>query len=219
MVKKAPRRPVNRPAPSAITENAAVPPADVPGDITDATATEIAERLTALPQVVAAWLVGVSPRTLRDRISVPRNSNGTYDARALLQWELTHCSAARLNDQQREACWLIGSMLTEALCPVLGALHQLLHTLGGGPDARAAVLAMLIDYAEIEIEVSGEHLPNRPPSINLVLVCAQCGKMRTGSRWTEETPPAGVTVDDHQKCPKCSPRGWQATLQQSLGSA
>ena len=41
-----------------------------------------------LAQGAAAWLVGVKPRTLRDRQAAPRNGDGTYDGRELVLWHL-----------------------------------------------------------------------------------------------------------------------------------
>jgi phage terminase Nu1 subunit (DNA packaging protein) len=43
-------------------------------------------QLEALPQVLAAWLLGISPRTLRDKVECPRNPNGSYSARAIVEW-------------------------------------------------------------------------------------------------------------------------------------
>lgn len=42
--------------------------------------------LSSLGQTAAAHLVGITPRSLRDRRDVPRNENGTYNARALVEW-------------------------------------------------------------------------------------------------------------------------------------
>ncbi len=42
--------------------------------------------LSALTQTVAAWLVGKSSRTFRDS-AAPRNSDGSYDGRALFEWQ------------------------------------------------------------------------------------------------------------------------------------
>lgn len=49
---------------------------------------ELVEAMASLPQGAAAWLVGVSPRTLRDRQVVPRNADGTYNAQDVVLWHL-----------------------------------------------------------------------------------------------------------------------------------
>lgn len=46
------------------------------------------QKMERLAQGSAAWLFGISPRTLRDRQTAPRNSDGTYDAAALVAWHL-----------------------------------------------------------------------------------------------------------------------------------
>ena len=45
--------------------------------------------LGSLSQGAAAWLLGISPRSLRDRNTLPRNPDGTYDAREVLAWHLS----------------------------------------------------------------------------------------------------------------------------------
>lgn len=49
------------------------------------TANDQRETLGALSQQTAAWLLGVAPRTLREK-DAPRNSDGTYNARTLIEW-------------------------------------------------------------------------------------------------------------------------------------
>ncbi len=39
-----------------------------------------------LSQAAAGWLAGVSSRTLRDALDLPRGPGGTYDARAVVKW-------------------------------------------------------------------------------------------------------------------------------------
>jgi hypothetical protein len=44
--------------------------------------------MESLSQGSAAWLMGVKPRTLRDRQAAPRNTDGTYNAQSLVAWHL-----------------------------------------------------------------------------------------------------------------------------------
>jgi hypothetical protein len=37
-----------------------------------------------LNQLAAAWLMGKDPRVLRDRVDIPRNLDGSYDVRVIL---------------------------------------------------------------------------------------------------------------------------------------
>ena len=42
--------------------------------------------LKKLGQTAAAYCLGLTPRSLRDRPEVPRSADGTYDARAIFRW-------------------------------------------------------------------------------------------------------------------------------------
>ena len=42
--------------------------------------------MQSLSQRATAWLLGVSPRTLRDYVDLPRNDDGTYNAREVIAW-------------------------------------------------------------------------------------------------------------------------------------
>ena len=48
------------------------------------------EVLQAIPQTLAAWLLSVQPRTMRTATwkDAPRNPDGSYDARELVEWRL-----------------------------------------------------------------------------------------------------------------------------------
>ncbi|HLA83270.1 MAG TPA: hypothetical protein VJL29_00635 [Thermoguttaceae bacterium] len=39
-----------------------------------------------LNQVVSAWMLGITARALRDLPDVPRNRDGSYNARELVKW-------------------------------------------------------------------------------------------------------------------------------------
>lgn len=55
-----------------------------------------------LSQKVAAELIGVTPRTLRDWTDAPRNEDGTYAGPALVQWLLDRNTPADEYDDQRQ---------------------------------------------------------------------------------------------------------------------
>jgi hypothetical protein len=46
------------------------------------------EVLRSLSQGSIAWLFQVTPRSVRDWPTLPRNKDGTYDARAVLEWAI-----------------------------------------------------------------------------------------------------------------------------------
>ena len=50
------------------------------------TSQEEIKGLQSLSQRAAAWLLGVSPRSLRDYVDLPRNDDGTYNAREVIAW-------------------------------------------------------------------------------------------------------------------------------------
>ncbi|MFH1110181.1 MAG: hypothetical protein V1790_13460 [Planctomycetota bacterium] len=42
--------------------------------------------LQSLSQCAVAYLLRVTPRSVRNYTDLPRNDNGSYDARAILEW-------------------------------------------------------------------------------------------------------------------------------------
>ncbi len=53
------------------------------------TVPELVECMAAMPQGALAWLFGVSSRTIRDRVGMPRNEDNTYNAQDALAWHVT----------------------------------------------------------------------------------------------------------------------------------
>ena len=79
------------------------------------TASDQVKVLQSLSQGATAWLLGVSPRALRDRPTLPRNPDGTYDAQQVLGWAV---------EQERESCHALmaaASERLEVLCDLSGA--------------------------------------------------------------------------------------------------
>ena len=58
--------------------------------------------LARVNQQQAAYLLGVTARSLRDWPEAPRNGDGTYDAQALVRWFVQRNAAANEFDNQRE---------------------------------------------------------------------------------------------------------------------
>jgi hypothetical protein len=50
--------------------------------------------LGGLSQAAAAWLVGLSCRSLRDNPGVPRAAGGSYDGQALVKWAVARADAS-----------------------------------------------------------------------------------------------------------------------------
>ncbi len=58
-------------------------------------------QIHALNQRLAAEMVGVTARTLRDWSAAPRNDDGTYDGPALVAWRIEQLTQPELNDQRQ----------------------------------------------------------------------------------------------------------------------
>ncbi len=64
-------------------------------------AAEIA-MLQTLSQRAAAWLVGISPRNLREKVDIPRNGDGTHNAKEIMTWANEQGHVRRLDDEDYE---------------------------------------------------------------------------------------------------------------------
>ena len=52
------------------------------------TAAAIITEMESLSQTAMAWIFGISSRAFRDRRGVPRNEDGSYNARSVIQWHV-----------------------------------------------------------------------------------------------------------------------------------
>ena len=74
--------------------------------------------LKRLKQQTAAWLLGMTARTLRDHPEVPRNSDGSYDAWELLSSGLQTTALPEPTPDELEKMWQVAeSLASDELIP------------------------------------------------------------------------------------------------------
>ena len=188
-----------------------------------ATAADQRRVLTALSQQPAAFMLGLSPRTLRDS-DAPRTDSGNYDGRELVKWATGRIKRPDLADEHIERIMVavdevIGDLFGYA--GLLSTLNELQNEYGdGGPLAfvehlvvalRAEVehhpvaakpltaggLAGLVEAAQRQHDAAAART-----LLRLAVVCEDCGKLRRGRSWVAETPPAGFDIRK-DLCPAC----------------
>lgn len=81
------------------------------------TSQEEIKGLQSLSQRATAFLLGVSPRSLRDYVDLPRNDNGSYDCRAIVEWvrSKTRPAAPPLGDSALIALLVGGGSICDGL--------------------------------------------------------------------------------------------------------
>ena len=96
------------------------------------------QSLQSLSQQAAAWLVDISTRNLREKPDVPRNADGTYDARALVKWASGRDEAPKLSDAEHERLRIaVESLSPEVFCSYHHLVAELRAEFG---DAAYAIL-------------------------------------------------------------------------------
>jgi len=177
-----------------------------------------------LKQKPAAWLAGISPRSLRDALSVRRNADGTYDARFILQWAAARVpEQANLSDVDLERLLVLAAMISVRTDQQQAAAVELLDGLRAkyGDGALVCFVDLLMEEwrAGVELEDNlavdpeyerrqAEHarrMEEEQQAVDELRICVQCdcGRVRRGRRWVQAVPPAGhkVIVDI---CPSCN---------------
>ncbi len=73
--------------------------------------------LQSLSQRATAFLLGVSPRTLRDYVDLPRKDDGSYDCRAVVEWVRSKArpTVAPLGDCELLTALVGGGSITDGL--------------------------------------------------------------------------------------------------------
>jgi hypothetical protein len=143
------------------------------------------EAMQALSQSAAAWLMGISARTFRDK-NAPRNADGTYNAKDLLTWlsqstpgnddpllaggdspNLERYRAAKADLAEMDARQRRGTMIdidsfvewwsAEVAAPVRRSVETLQSRFGAGAaDIIIAAIAKADRAVEKRSEVTGE---------------------------------------------------------------
>ena len=204
-------------------------------DLTKLTAVEQIRVLENLTQAAAARLVGVSPRTLRDHPEIPQTPAKRYDARDLLRWLSHRVEQPELDDADLERILVIAERLESEVCgeallsSVSDAFQQLQQKYG-----QAALLAFSLALIERcdkraescrrfhqspeQVRQAEEHRRQEEAArrqreaeeaardqLKVCVVC-ECGRLRRGRTWVNESPPPGYAVElDY--CPTCKKKG------------
>lgn len=155
---------------------------------TSAEPSNLTEVLSHLSQAIAAWILGVSSRTLRELVDAPRQTDGTYDLRPLLAWWVERekrklpsgpsPAKERILEARAAAAERRNAIELGRLVDIESAAHTVRWSFGkfsariaalikaGGP-IQPAELEAAIDQARSELEAAfgtRAPLPETPPS-------------------------------------------------------
>ena len=101
------------------------------------------ETMEHLSQASAAWLCGLSPRTLRDAADLQRAADGSYSGRDVLAWFAGRIGRPELTDDEWERLTIVAELITPErdayLCAMMDAIDGLREAHG------EAVLLTLLD--------------------------------------------------------------------------
>lgn len=163
-----------------------------------------------LTQQAAAWLAGVSARTLRDYSDLRRSADGTYDAREVLVWSARRVPHPDFDDEQIERLMLASEFLYGVaggdveLLTILDELKSVREKYGDAGLAEFAKLLMrewsisiepyrqkaMAGESEDDARQLREEAKARA-EFRISVVCEKCGKLRKGRTWINASPPAG----------------------------
>lgn len=187
-------------------------------------ADHVIELMQALHQKAAAWLLGFSPRTLRDQIA-PRNADGSYNAAKLVEWLVRRKPAPKLPDDELEKLLTAASEVTlgndEAYTAIVDLIDELQTQHGGGAvQAFGEIMVTLMRRYAVPVSREPATLPEQRIGIphedyvanklqhaelRVATVCERCDRLRRGSQWIKSDPPSGFAVRS-ETCPQCAKR-------------
>ncbi|MFH1268665.1 MAG: hypothetical protein ABIK89_23310 [Planctomycetota bacterium] len=190
------------------------------------TAPEQVKVLQGLSQAAAAWLVGLAPRTFRDHLDAPRDTDGTYNAAELLKWACNRMPRPELTDSEYERALVIVSELVGGITnnTTLLAVAEWLRSLREQHgDTGLALFGQLLtaevgDHAEPVKRLpapSAEEQQRKEEArrqqkrerlawrrLHIAVRCEECGRLRRGRQWVEGAAPDGYAVQ-LSICPAC----------------
>ncbi len=166
-------------------------------------AAEIAT-LEGLTQQTAAWMLGVTPRSLRDHPEIRRNADGSYDARELIAFARSQGQLPRLTDEQFETALQIADRVPpEVVALIRPAVNQLVREIGGDEAAALAAIGAVLWQDRVEMVATfPEQFTHGPKRFSRVFVCDTCKRYRMGRRWVKGSPPDDLVEIGHT-CPQC----------------
>ncbi|HUQ70678.1 MAG TPA: hypothetical protein VM165_14205 [Planctomycetaceae bacterium] len=174
-------------------------------------AAEIAT-MSKLTQQSAAWLIGCSPRTLRDHPEIARHPDGTYSGKVLVEWLRNQGSAPELSDDDYEIALRLADEFDEGSASrMVKAMEQLVKAIGGDPAlALAAVWQVISDDVRERAGLYPAIYPFVTGFTGKIYVCEDCGRYRNGRKWHPGPHPDKPNREERLMavCPKCS-RGYR----------
>ena len=184
------------------------------------------EVLKNLDQQSAAYLVGLSPRTLRDHPEIPRAPDGSYDARQLVEWDKTRLEVAEIDDALWERILMLidQRLIREPFSTPFGILNDL-NIKYGDAGLVAFGRELLRQYRgmyeafedDCDLPTSEDIDRERQRAVKalresvsedrleIVLVCQWCKAWRQGRTWYSGEPPYPKVL--HACCPDCKAKG------------
>ena len=183
--------------------------------------------LQCLKQQSAAFLAGVSARTLRDHPQIPRHRDGSYDGRQIVKWVKTRVAMDDVDETILERILVaIEQIPQDCKAPYVELVDDLIDEYGDlGYGYLGRVLAEM--WRE-SYSFDRDDKYCRPPSdkelnglneserrilieqrarfgLRIKAVCERCGNVRHGRKWSTANVPEGfATIGD--LCPRCVKR-------------
>ena len=203
----------------------------MPNSQSKTTGPQLIQSLQRMPQQAAAWLCGMTARSLRDQVDAPRNSDGTYDAQSLVGWMARRSARAELTDDEVERIYCVATLVHEPayhlLAEVVGMLRSLVRKYGDIAHTTFSVVLLerwswCVDHfpdtwghrTEEEVRHDEEEKQTRQLEhelreelrlqLKVAVVCPRCHMLRRGRKWIKADPPSGWVVEN-EDCPTCNP--------------
>lgn len=189
-------------------------------------ANEQIQCMTTLSQPAAAWLAGLSGRSLRDAADLRRAADGTYDARDVLAWAARRIPRPELADNELERLLLVAEHVTPARDVYLDAMVQAMDALNAkyGEQVLLSLFDLVLsgwreqveDYRRIaadpeyqrrtaEAERREAEEEAARTRLEIAVTCEYCNRLRRGRKWVNAKPPQGYATVKWL-CPTCEAR-------------
>jgi|GEM_PF-1144535 len=212
-------------------------------DVSKLTATEQIEVMKSLSQQAAGWLVGVTSRSLRDHPELPRNADGTYNAKELAAAPIASGTLPEVSADEVEKMLQIGEWLGMAstldndgsLLTVIALMESLRERHG---NAGLALFASILLESWRDITSGWQREPtdtelrekldnefrdrlDREQKARLrrqfrgSFVCERCRKVRHGREWIKGRAPVG-NIEMETICPACCSKSRPKTIDAAL---
>lgn len=205
-------------------------------DLAKLTGAQQIEVLKNLTQQGAAFLLGLSPRCLRDHPESPRSADGTYDARALLSSGMLHRDLPELSVDELEKAFAVAEEFVHQITPPI--LRFMRGIRERHSDAGlSAVLVVMLDYwaelvddneteptdqqirekleSEIDARLQSAQRDRLHQQLKVAVRCEHCGKLRRGREWLKARTPVGY-VEAGSICPSCDKKPAPKNLDEAL---